>query len=146
VKTNPFEAGIQYCPKMHILDSKLGLSSVQWLSAFLDNWTGRRDQDHKISGGWTNILSGPLDRPAPRSLPYVQMSNRGEGIVQAPAGLDETRRIVKPVVQKAFEGASFSYQRPQNSGLLILFSVKQGEKPCPAGYALPYHPLFSTPF
>ena len=123
---NLFKAGIQYYPIMHILDSKLGLSSVQWLSALLDNWTDRRDQDHKISGDRTNNHSGSLDRPAPRFLAYVQMSNRVEGIVQAPAGLDETRWIVKPVVQKALGEASFSYHRPQNSGLLIL--VSQGNR------------------
>ena len=150
MKTNLFEESVQYCPIMHILDSKLGLSSVQWLTALLDNWTGRRDQDHMISGDCTNIRSDPLFHPMLRILPYVQMSNRGKGIVQVPCGLDGTRRVVKLVVQSPLERPFTSYEPPQNRGLLILSSGEMGEttgllRLVRFEHAMPYPPLQATP-
>ena len=150
MKTNPFEECVQYCPIMYILDSKLGLSSVQWLTALLDNWTGRRDQDHMISGDCTNIRSDSLYHPMLRILPYAQTSNRGKGIVQVPCGFDETRRVVKLVVQSPLERSFPSYEPPQDRGLLILFSGETGEAAGMRGlirseHAMPYPPPSGHP-
>ena len=121
-----------------------------------------RRSSKSLKGFWTDgrelnptrILrkckKGPKRHPLAIILPYVQMSNRGKGIVQIPCGLDETRRVVKLVVQSPLERPFPSYEPPQNRGLLILFSGKMGETTRLRGlvrfdHAMPYPLLQATP-